>query len=787
MNVTGRNDKLEIIAVLNQDDAAKASAAASAPAAAAAVPSAPSAAPSADPLTALVPAPAALSVWPVPQGKFLDRVHGLVTKFHDAAQHGMQVFPQQKLLFRRLNTQEGTKSPEAIGPKAERLVYDILRQVKRRAVVLYSYSYVLRTNKEWYESDFVVIDSHGIYVLEVKGHTLDTPHMPFAQMDAANQAAAKSGIADKILHGQQQGLRTLNAVLLDNLRAHVLTNPMWAKLWQDAGKPAFYHGAAVLLPNQSKIQFDRDAVTDRLDLDSVAWAEDCSSPSAMEGFLTRWITSIQSSNQRKSGEPPEFDDEQWSLLQRYFTTVTHSVSDIPSMVTGHREEMLVQWTEEQQALLQFCQASPFMAISGFAGTGKTMIAIERARMIAQQFGARKPNEPRKILVMVKMKSLRDLLEATHDGLFGAKGQAYVVCAPSSLEQSTPLRERQEKVLRDGPFDHVLIAELQRFQIGNIENKKDEAWLMKLIQPAKTCWVFFDDNQKNPCFAGFHPSELLTKYRPTAQFEFYSLTQVVRNTQKIFDLAIATYSSAAGKLSPGRPLQLGPMVEWKVPAPGASLVRSLQQSLLAIYVNGGVRRRNIAILCLNGSERDRQWPLVRQDTWILRELQLERDCWDHHTCSAAERSLLCFDSVHNFQGCDRTAVILLLPALSRKDLHTFYIGVTRSTTILHIVCTQDVKTLVDGEQQSAKPVKASSAASSAARPQAAARAAQTGQPTGYSSSRGPSAATAATVSAPVRTESAPAVKRKERAGPAAAAAAPASAASAGDGPNKKQRS
>ncbi len=48
----------------------------------------------------------------------------------------------------------------------------------------------------------------------------------------------------------------------------------------------------------------------------------------------------------------------------------------------HEERELVRLTEEQMTVLEFVPDLPWVVIRGAAGTGKTLVAMEKARLLA---------------------------------------------------------------------------------------------------------------------------------------------------------------------------------------------------------------------------------------------------------------------------------------------------------------------------------------------------------------------------------------------------------------------
>ena len=55
-----------------------------------------------------------------------------------------------------------------------------------------------------------------------------------------------------------------------------------------------------------------------------------------------------------------------------------------SSQSGEKEISYVQLTERQEVILYFLREQPMAAIHGPAGTGKTLLAVEKLRMLAEE-------------------------------------------------------------------------------------------------------------------------------------------------------------------------------------------------------------------------------------------------------------------------------------------------------------------------------------------------------------------------------------------------------------------
>jgi len=96
-----------------------------------------------------------------------------------------------------------------------------------------------------------------------------------------------------------------------------------------------------------------------------------------------------------------------STANAIFKCLAPTLFVVPSVrqALDEREERLVQLTAEQARIIQFLDEQAHAAVLGAAGTGKTMLAIEKARRLAL------PTEP--VLFMCYNVALHRYLEAHH--------------------------------------------------------------------------------------------------------------------------------------------------------------------------------------------------------------------------------------------------------------------------------------------------------------------------------------------------------------------------------------
>jgi hypothetical protein len=386
---------------------------------------------------------------------------------------------------------------------AERKVFDALRdQLPDDWTVFHSASVIFKDHAEGArddEGDFVLCHpERGIVCLEVKGGGLECRHGEWFRLPAG---AEKERMRDPFT----QALDHKHA-----LRRKIAEQPGWRDR-----KLFLVHALAFPDISVHKLVLAPDAppeiVLDRNDLVDIGAA------------IERVLADHEGSRDKRAAPGHEGVAMLEELLAPTFRI------EVP-MATLFAEEdrALVELTEEQAAILNHYGRDRRMVVTGCAGSGKTMIAIERARRLAQS--------GRRVLFVCFNKALRKHLAETSkvDGLdfFTFHGLCTRLASIAELElpkyDDEPPREYWSSVLPNalleaveklgGQYDDILVDEAQ-----DLESE----WLMALTYTLRdvdhgSVWLFMDDNQRVYDTTLDVPPE----YRP------FDLTVNCRNTRAI---------------------------------------------------------------------------------------------------------------------------------------------------------------------------------------------------------------------------------------------------------------
>jgi len=338
----------------------------------------------------------------------------------------------------------------------------------------------------------------------------------------------------------------------------------------------------------------------------------------------------------------------------------------PALAEDDRQ--LVSLTEEQFGVLDMLSRQRRVAVSGGAGTGKTLLALEKARRLAAEGCA--------VLFTCFNRPLADFLRRSARDVAGLTiANFHQFCWQMGHDAGVPLPEPGTGELPPGFFDTILPDALltaldrlpaRRFDAVVVDEGQDflESWWaplqLCLVDPdGGVLYVFHDDNQQ--------------VYQRVASFP-ERMSDVVlhdnlRNTRRIH--------AATAKFYRGEPLRArgpeGREVEYVRAETPASVVHEVSCILQRLVRQEGVPASDVAVLYGSSATG----PLKRGDRigsfWTT-------------TDQAAEPQKVLLDSIRRFKGLERPVVVLAgidrLPPDEENAL--LYVGLSRARVHLAVV-------------------------------------------------------------------------------------------------------
>lgn len=328
------------------------------------------------------------------------------------------------------------------------------------------------------------------------------------------------------------------------------------------------------------------------------------------------------------------------------------------------EAQIAALTATQTRYLDFLAQTDKAIIEGGAGTGKTVLAAERARRAAR--------EGRRVLLLCFNRPLAKMLSAELEGSAAAVATFHEFCSRMCLAAGIDL-DAVKASCSDAKFWNEKLPELlieigltdppERYDDLIIDEGQDfkAAWLEALklfLKPDASLFLFRDDFQN--LYGGADAVRIIGA-------QPLQLSENVRNTRTIFDAA-SQFRTGAPQTCLG---PLGEPISW-VAAPPDRMIRAVERELNRLLTVAGIACSDIAILCGCGAEASklRSAPTVSGRKWTPAD-EPDADC-------------ITLDSVMRFKGLDRPIVILCEMEDAADELA--YVAMTRAKSHLTVVGT-----------------------------------------------------------------------------------------------------
>ena len=525
--------------------------------------------------------------------------------------------------------------------RAERTLYAGLEeQLPDEYVVFHSVAWQVRNTSDGVrdgETDFCLVHPElGILIVEVKGGRIR--YHGGTEQWFSNQYEIKDPF--------QQG-RTAKYSLLEKLKEL----PYWRDRWVTVGYAVAFPDVAV--KGDLRLDAPRELILDRSDLADLA------------GWVERSMRYLRGRRPTDSPIGRTGVEELIALL-----SPSWDLHALLSVEIAEEQRELERLTEEQFRMLDFLSRQRRAAISGCAGSGKTTLAIEKGRRLAEQ-GFR-------VLLTCFNVNLAEYLrgeEALPRGLDVASFHrlATDLARQAGLRHSGPRRQAYfDETLPDllmqaadqlGPqYDAVIVDEGQDF--------RDNWWmpLQYLLHDPDNgiFYVFFDDNQN------------LYRARQQIPLELapFPVTRNCRNTQHIHQAVMRFYRSDQ---SPSTQGPVGRPVEVHTYLSTLELKNSLRKALHRLIVEEDVPADEIVVLTPKGRQRSQLWKLGRLGNYRL------TDEW-----TMADGEVFCA-TVHSFKGLESPVVILAeIDDYAAHDLETvLYVGCSRACNHLVVLASDSL--------------------------------------------------------------------------------------------------
>ena len=396
-------------------------------------------------------------------------------------------------------------------------------------------------------------------------------------------------------------------------------------------------------------------------------ASDLSAEAQREVILDRYdLKSIQGAITRVAGhwgDSTRFDTEQFSALQRALAPSRH-IRRLLCHEVEERVEELIELTDQQLLALGFLRRQRRALITGGAGTGKTVLAMERARQLAA--------DGLEVLLLCFNAPLGDKLSEELAGVANItvgnfhKIARRIVADANLLPSDTSGQEFWSETLPNilplaayGPrlsFDAIVIDEGQDFYanwwkaLQFLLSDSDDSFF----------YVFADANQN------IYRSD----WEPPFEGEPFELDINCRNTVPIAERVGAVFDRDEPSLGTDGPAPA--FIELAAPTQAPKKLATILTKLIR---DEGMRPDQITVLANEKKLIDG-----------LRGQQIEG-----HKLVAAGGKGITVETVHRFKGLESDAVVLVLTEMNdRADRVLAYVGMSRARVVLFVLGTSEVK-------------------------------------------------------------------------------------------------
>jgi len=548
---------------------------------------------------------------------------------------------------------------EQVQSPAEAKVYRALRdRTSPDYEVHYSVAWIMRDPRKATqdgEGDFLVCKpSNGFITLEVKGGGIRCNGQT-GQWFSLDRHGQTHQIKDPF----RQAVKFKYSVL-DKLQEH----PKWRFLDAPIG-----HGHAVFFPDLgSPIPLRRPEAPS----DVIGCAPDLDT-------MGPWLQRVEQYWKGLDDRIHPLGQAGVQLIRDLFAR-SFEVKPLLSAQLADEEQARIRLTEQQIRVLDLLHRRRRAAIFGGAGTGKTVLAVEKAQRLAREgfytlltcYNRLLADHLKALCASVEnlevmsfhqlcMQRVREANAQSGRDLFAEAHQSYPeqgtqhefdVLWPAALAFAVDILDR--------PYDAIVCDEGQDF--------RDEYWMPLELLLAECdqspLYIFFDDNQNLYHRAATFP----------IQEEPFCLDINCRNTQRIHEAAYRYYQ--------GVPVQPPPILGQSLQILTASSLsaqaKRLQARLVELLQNDGIAPDDLIILIANAKDKRKYYN-------ALRTLPLPRFTqWQEE--APQQRGVVRLDTVNRFKGLEASIVFLWgldgIDAVMQREV--LYVGMTRAKSLVYLV-------------------------------------------------------------------------------------------------------
>lgn len=515
----------------------------------------------------------------------------------------------------------------------EMKVYEALRSLNDRYTIFYSLSWVgVNENRTIGEADFVILHpDKGLMVIEVKSGEIEYKNGEWIQTNIKTRAAKRIDPLNQARKSQFE--------LMDRLYKADLDFPI-PMMCYCAWFPTVEMPSERSLPPEAA----KEIVLDKKSLENPE--------KAIDTCFGYWETKYRS---------VRLDQYQFrkvvDILCPYFHVVPKLKTKIEEM-----EASYIQLTNQQSALLDFLEEQRTAVVHGLAGTGKTVLAVEKAKRLA--------SEKESVLFLCYNSFLRDMLKQNNAipnvTFHNAHSLAFEIMGQSDAPIDEVLEEFEEylEVVFDTEnwnYSNIIVDEGQDLD-DRLLNR-----LYELVRKKQGCfYVFYDRNQyimKNQLPTWIEDAECRLVLHKNCR----NTAEVFKTSCSIMGLENLTFNEVHGE----------------VPSVGFYKTESELEAIVTNFVKRcvteGLLSEDIVILTARTIE----------NSWI----SPEKEYAGQLLSTSKEPGKILFTTIRKFKGLEAEAILIVDASMSalmnEENRRLLYVGSSRAKNVLNIAMIEDI--------------------------------------------------------------------------------------------------
>lgn len=522
----------------------------------------------------------------------------------------------------------------------EMKVYEALRTLSDQYTVFYSLSWVgINEKRTVGEADFVIVHpAKGIFVIEVKSGEIEYKNGEWIQTNTKSGQSKRIEPYVQARKSQFELLDRLNQGIKD-FRIPMMCYGVWF--------PSIDISEKATLPPESP----KEITLDRLSLENAEkaindafsyWAEKYRQVSLDQAQLKKVI----------------------NLLCPHFHVVPRLKTKIEEM-----EETYIQLTRQQAALLDFLEEQKTAVIHGLAGTGKTVLGVEKAKRLAAQ--------DEQVLFLCFNSFLRDALRRNNTipnvTFHNAHSLAYEIMGQSDSPIEEVLEEFEdylEEVFDEESWEYsnIIVDEGQDLD-DRLLNR-----LYELVKLKNGCfYVFYDRNQyimKNQLPKWIEDSECRLVLHKNCR----NTAEVFKTSCSIIGLENVTYNEVHGEIPAARFYTRVDEEE------------KIVSDFIKRVLDEGLDPSDVVILSAKTIE----------NSWI----DPGRKYAGQELSCEGESGKILFTTIRKFKGLEAEAILIVdaqMSALTNpENRRLLYTGSSRAKNLLNIAMLEDIESSEYGD-------------------------------------------------------------------------------------------